>query len=83
MVITFFTIMEKNTLYVRALKALYGKLISSLLWYHNFRRDLEEYGFECNQKIDIIDTNIHNFKIKSLRQSYKTGKNISKISRNP
>ena len=35
----------KKTLYVWVLRALYGMLTSSLLWYKKFRKDLENYGF--------------------------------------
>jgi hypothetical protein len=35
-------------LYVRMLKALYGMLISSILYYKKFRKDIESIGFEVN-----------------------------------
>ena len=38
----------KKVLYVEVLKALYGMLQSSLLWYAKFRADLEKEGFEFN-----------------------------------
>jgi len=38
----------KKTLYVWVLRALYGMLTSSLVWYKKFRKDLENYGFEFN-----------------------------------
>ena len=38
----------KKTLYVWVLRALYGMLTSSLLWYKKFRKDLENYGFVFN-----------------------------------
>ena len=38
----------KKVVYVRVLRALYGQLVSSLLWYKTFRRDLEKVGFEFN-----------------------------------
>ena len=37
-----------KVLYVRMIKALYGMLQSSLLYYKKFRKDLEEIGFEIN-----------------------------------
>jgi hypothetical protein len=37
-----------RVLYVRMLKALYGMLISSLLFYKKFRADIESIGFEIN-----------------------------------
>ena len=41
---------ERNhkVLYVEMLKALYGMLQSSLLYYKKFRKDLEEIGFKIN-----------------------------------
>ena len=41
---------EKNqkVLYVQMMKALYGMLVSSLLFYKKFRKDLESIGFEVN-----------------------------------
>ena len=38
----------KKVLYVEALRALYGMLIASLLWYKKFRGDLQEVGFKFN-----------------------------------
>jgi hypothetical protein len=35
-------------IYVRMLKALYGMLISSILYYKKFRKDIESVGFEVN-----------------------------------
>ncbi|KAG7360909.1 hypothetical protein IV203_036008 [Nitzschia inconspicua] len=38
----------KKVLYVMILKALYGMLQSSLLYYNKFRKDIESIGFEVN-----------------------------------
>ena len=38
----------RKVLYVEVLKALYGMLVASLLWYKKFRSDLEVEGFEFN-----------------------------------
>ena len=38
----------KKVLYVQIMKALYGMLQASLLWYKTFRSDLEGYGFVFN-----------------------------------
>jgi len=38
----------KNMLCVTVLKALYGMLVSSLLWYNKFKKDLEGCGFVFN-----------------------------------
>jgi len=42
-----FVVTEKNrkVIYVVVLRALYGMLIASLLWYEKFRKDLESVGF--------------------------------------
>ena len=38
----------KKVLYVEVLRALYGMLVSAMLWYNKFRGDLEEIGFDFN-----------------------------------
>jgi hypothetical protein len=38
----------KKVLYVEVLKALYGMLVAALLWYKQFRGDLEKIGFKFN-----------------------------------
>ena len=39
---------KHRVLYVRMLKALYGMLISSILYYKKFRTDIESIGFQVN-----------------------------------
>lgn len=39
---------NKKMLYVQVLKAIYGMLQSSLLFYKKFSKDLQDYGFEIN-----------------------------------
>jgi hypothetical protein len=39
---------KNRVLYVRMLKALYGMLVSSILYYKKFRKDIESIGFEVN-----------------------------------
>ena len=39
---------RKNTLYVIVLIALYGMLISAMLWYNKFQGNLKGIGFEFN-----------------------------------
>jgi hypothetical protein len=39
---------KNKIIYVRMLKALYGMLISSILYYKKFRKDIESIGFEVN-----------------------------------
>ena len=38
----------KKVLYVKVLQALYGMLISAMLWYNKFRSDLENIRFKFN-----------------------------------
>ena len=38
----------RKVLYVQVLRAIYGMLTASLLWYLKFRKDLEETGFVFN-----------------------------------
>ncbi len=39
---------KNKVLYVKMLRALYGMLISSVLYYNKFRKDIESIGFEVN-----------------------------------
>ena len=39
---------NKKVLYVRMLKALYGMMIASVLYYKKFRKDIESIGYEVN-----------------------------------
>jgi hypothetical protein len=37
-----------KTIYVEVLRALYGTLVAALLWYQQFKKDLEKVGFKFN-----------------------------------
>ena len=39
---------NKKVLYVQLLKALYGMMKASVLYYKKFRKDLEDIGYEVN-----------------------------------
>ena len=39
---------NRKVIYVVVLRALYGMLVASLLWYEKFRKDLESIGFKFN-----------------------------------
>ena len=39
---------KQKVLYVRMIKALYGMMIASILYYKKFRKDIESIGFELN-----------------------------------
>jgi hypothetical protein len=45
-----YVVFEKGckVLYVLVLRAIYGMLVASLLWYKKFRGDLEQIGFHFN-----------------------------------
>ena len=38
----------KKVIYVEIIRAIYGMIIASFLWYQKFRKDLEQYGFKFN-----------------------------------
>ena len=46
----------KKKLYVWALRALYGMLTTSLLWYKMFRKDLESIGFKFSPYDPCVTT---------------------------
>jgi hypothetical protein len=48
---------KHKVLYVRMMKALYGMMIASILYYKKFRKDIKEIGFEINP-YDICVANI-------------------------
>ena len=47
-----------SILYVRMVKALYGTLTSALLFYKQFKNDIEEIGFQINPYEPCIDNKI-------------------------
>jgi hypothetical protein len=53
---------NKKILYVRMVKALYGMLKSSLLYYKKFRKDIEEIGFKVNPYDPCVANRIVNGK---------------------
>jgi hypothetical protein len=59
-----YVVMENGTkvLYVQVLKALYGMLIASLLFYKKLRKDLEEIGFVVNPYDPCVANRIINGK---------------------
>ena len=57
----------KRVLYVIVLRAIYGMLISALLWYRTFRKDLESIGFKFNP----YDACIANRIIKGNQQTIR------------
>jgi hypothetical protein len=56
-----------RTLYVELLRALYGMLIASLLWYRQFKTDLEQVGFKFNN----YDPCIANRRVNGATQTIK------------
>jgi len=64
-----FVIFEKNSkvLYCEVLQALYGMLIAALLWYKQFKGDLETIGFEFNP----YDPCVCNRNVNGLQQTVR------------
>ena len=58
---------RKKVLYVEVLQALYGMLISAMLWYLKFRGDLEEIGFDFNPYDPCIANRIIKKKQQTIR----------------
>jgi hypothetical protein len=56
---------KHKIMYVRMLKALYGMLISSILYYKKFRKDIESIGFEVNP----YDICVANRKVSGKQQT--------------
>ena len=52
----------EKVLYVHILKAIYGLLVSAILFYNKFRASLEKVGFECNPYDPCIANKIVNGK---------------------
>jgi hypothetical protein len=45
---------KTKVLYVKMLKAIFGMLQSSLLYYKKFRKDIEPIGFEVNRSVQSL-----------------------------
>ena len=56
---------KQQVLYVKMLRALYGMLISSVLYYKKFRKDIESIGFEVNP----YDICVANRKVKGKQHT--------------
>ena len=68
----------RPVIYVVVMKALYGMLVASLLWYKKFRSDLESIGFEFNPYDPCVANRMVNgtqqtirFHIDDLMSSHK------------
>ena len=57
----------QRVLYILVLQAIYGMLISSVLWYNKFRKDLEKVGFEFNPYDPCIANRIVNGKQQTIK----------------
>ena len=57
----------RKVLYVQVLKALHGMLVASLLWYKQFKSDLESIGFKFNP----YDPCVANRKVKGNQHSIR------------
>jgi len=58
---------NRKVIYVVVLRALYGMLVASLLWYQKFRRDLEAIGFKFNVYDPCVANRIVNGKQHTIR----------------
>ena len=70
-----------KTVYVEVLMAIYGQLVSALLWYQTFRRDLEKQGFKFNDYDKCVCNRIIRgsqqtviFHVDDLKSSHKLRK---------
>jgi hypothetical protein len=57
----------KRVLYLQVLRALYGMLVAALLWYQQFREDLEGVGFKFN----VYDPFVANREVQKKQQTVK------------
>ena len=57
----------RKVIYVIILRALYGMLVASLLWYEKFRKDLESIGFEFNPYDPCIANRVKNGNQHTIR----------------
>jgi hypothetical protein len=57
----------KRVLYVQVMRAIYGMLQASLLWYKKFRKDLEEIGFVFNPYDPCVANKMVNGKQHTIR----------------
>jgi hypothetical protein len=57
----------RKVLYVLVLRAIYGMLVASLLWYKKFRSDLEQIGFHFNDYDPCVANCMVNGKQHTIR----------------
>jgi hypothetical protein len=57
----------RKVLYVLVLRAIYGMLVASLLWYKKFRGDLEQIGFHFNDYDPCVANRMVNGKQHTIR----------------
>ena len=57
----------RKVLYVQVLRAIYGMLTASLLWYLKFKKDLEGIGFKFNDYDPCIANRLVNGKQHTIR----------------
>ena len=58
---------KSKVLYLEVLRAIYGMLVASLLWYRKIKADLEQEGFKFNP----YDQCIENFTYKNHQQTIR------------
>ena len=57
----------KKVIYVEIIRAIYGMIIASMLWYQKFRKDLEEHGFKFNPYDPCVANKMVNGKQQTVR----------------
>ena len=57
----------RKVIYAEVLQALYGMLVAALLWYKQFRSDLETIGFEFNPYDPCVANRMVNGKKHTMR----------------
>ena len=57
----------KKVIYVEIIRAIYGMIIASFLWYQKFRKDLEGYGFKFNLYDPCVANKYVNGKQQTVR----------------
>ena len=58
---------EKKVIYIEIIRAIYGMIIASFLWYQKFQKDLQEYEFKFNPYDLCVANNMVNRKQQTVK----------------
>ena len=58
---------RKKVIYVEVIRAIYGMIIASMLWYQKFHKDLEGHGFKFNLYDPFVANKMVNGKQQTVR----------------